>query len=191
MIGQQGVTQGRKKKKLNYVDMINARTPYLVEKYANEENEAYNDEILALEKKKMAENKEYTDEQLKEQKKQGNVALGLGVANLGTQAYMGYKQSEALEKLNPFQTGKTGLGISDVTEGFKGAGTSWSPWAGGAAGAYLGHEYGDKVFNFGSKKDRKILGGALAGGASSYALSGGNPYSAVIGAIIGGSGGLF
>ena len=80
------------------------------------------------------------------------------------------------------ETGKAGWGQ---------AATSWAPYAGGATGALIGPKLGEKYLPGGSKKTKRVLGGAITGAGAGALFSGGDPYSTAISMFIGGIGGLF
>jgi hypothetical protein len=63
--------------------------------------------------------------------------------------------------------------------------------AGGIVGSSVGRDMGRNYLPFGGRRERGAIGGALGGGLTGYALSGGNPYAAALSAVIGGLGGLF
>lgn len=80
------------------------------------------------------------------------------------------------------------MGEGGVLGGLGGTFGTMAPWAGGAAGAVLGPKIGN-LLPFGGETEKGILGGALAGGVTGYFAGGGDIYSALTGALLGGVGG--
>jgi hypothetical protein len=144
----------------------------------------------------------------------GNLALsvGMGVQGLNRadavtgaldtmrNAEAGSMAEEAAYKTltgSPVSSGTTPVSFSDFMSGNMGAGDTlgriggtfgtMAPWAGGAAGAVLGPKIGS-LLPFGGEREKGILGGALAGGVTGYFAGGGDIYSALTGALLGGGG---
>lgn len=185
-----------------YVGAINARSQYLPEYAQLKEANAYNAESLRLEKERIAREQRFAEQQLTEQEKQSKRSALIGAGNLGFSLWSGNKKNKLLEQslagdaapagaiapaTKTATTAAPGLfsGATDTSNWVTGAKDLTSLGGGAVAGYFLGDEIGN-LLPFGGKKDKEFWGGALAGGAASYILSGGNPYTAVVGAIAGG-----
>ena len=187
------VTGGRRRKP-NYVAMINAQLPYLPSLMETKRQSEMADEMMKLEKKRFG----IEEDVAETQKKRENLAMMLGLGNLGLKGYFGYKRNKALENIldatevaEPikkfakisYSPGSPGPSITSETVKAKapfftreGVGTaknwlesltSFSPWVGGASGFAAGKLLGGK------DKLKSGLAGAGAGGLTSWALSGG------------------
>lgn len=88
---------------------------------------------------------------------------------------------------SPITFGSATAGDYLSGSGYLNALGSSAPWLGGAAGAIAGPKIGS-MLPFGGEKEKGIIGGALAGGAVGY-LAGGDIYSTITGALLGGVGG--
>jgi len=216
MATQFSAVTGGRRRRIPYIERINAQTPQLAQMIQAQKANQRADREFA-----------FREDMAEDAREKEKLAMMLGVGNIGLQGYMGYKKNQAIEKLlTPEVTkevatpalspvgyggpgGEPGVGgISTPTgEGatpglFSKVGeslTSGSPWLGGLAGTI-----GSKALVKGDNKFKKAAVGAGIGGATSWVASGGlqklltgggfgggDPYDTVLGSIFGGAGGLF
>jgi len=211
MIGQAQAVTGRKPKR-RYVDIINARTPYLPGLYAAKENRAYREEMtgleedrLELDRQRVADEEERAKKQLKLQEEQGKQANTLGMINLGLTGGLGYMKNKTMKDIfTPDAGGKiasgggspTAMGITPgVTPGTISPTTSLGSKIGGALTTPGTYGYGGLGYAGG-----KLIGGkdkwksGLAGAGIGFGLnmlSGGSITSSIISGLLGGGGGYF
>ncbi len=105
MISQSQAITGRKPRR-RYVDIINAKTPYLPGLYAAKEDRAYRDEMAQLEKEgldlsrqRMEDEAKWAEKNLKLQEEQGKKANTLGMINLGLTGGLGYMKNKSLQNI--------------------------------------------------------------------------------------------
>jgi len=208
MIAQMQAVTGRKPKR-RYIDIINARTPYLPALYAAKEDRAYRKEMTGLEEDRLELDRErFTDEErraeraLKLQKEQGKQANTLGMINLGLTGGLGYMKNKTLKDIITSDSGgitsagstgiPTAMGITPgVTAGtIAPAAPSIGSKIGGALKSpgtygYGGLGYAGGKLIGGKDKTKSALWGAGIG-AGLNLLSGGSITSAVISGLLGG-----
>ena len=144
----EAVSLGRRRRRSPYRAMIEAQTPYLPEMYRLKEKKAEAEKTYALQEKSLALSKE----QAKQSEEATKMANLLGIASVGTQAYLGYKMgTPALY---------TGKGIAPST--------SISPAAGAGAGIPVTPQ-----------ASAVTTGGAWGGGPSTTGAGGGGGASAL------------
>jgi len=182
------------KKKPRYREIINAQVPFLPAKYQLKEQKKYQEESLALERERLDKEEELALKGMEDYEKQSKKAGLVSLGQLGVTGYLGHQQNKALSTISSPKTGVT-TGAAKTAPfsftnkaGWGGAAKTMAPYAGGLTGIWAGKQlYGkDK-----GERAKRTVTGAAAGGATSYLLSGGNPYAMAIGAFIGGAGGLF
>lgn len=197
MISQAQAVTGRKPKR-RYIDIINARTPYLPSLYAAKEAREYQDKTLALSREQLEEQTRQAEEALDLQKKQGREANTLGMINLGLTGGLGYLKNKTAKDIYAPAAGTAGGGgspaplgitpgvtpgtvISSPSIGSKigGALTTPSTYGYGAAGYGAG-----KLFGGGDKTKSALIGGGVAAGLN--LLSGGSITSSIISGLMGG-----
>lgn len=211
----QAVTGRRIKPK--YRDIIEAQVPYLLDRYRIKKENELTQQGLDLQAKGLEQNTALAREALDEEKKQARRSNLIALGNLGLQTGLGAysvfsdktpeapiispKTTDIAQKttaITPdlgFTSSETGgstavpflskSGILDTSK-WKGAFTEPSTYGGAGIGTLAARTIG---------KDKstltKALIGAGAGGLASAAFSGGSPYESVVGAVLGGLGGIF
>ena len=213
MIGQAQAVTGRKPKR-RYVDIINARTPYLPALYAAKEDRAYREEMtglegerLELDRERLSDEQKRAEKALKLQEKQGSKANILGMVNLGLTGGLGYMKNKTMKDILTSDSGgkvtsagglgtPTAMGITPgVTPGTIAPTTSIGSKIGGALTkpgtyGYGGLGYGAaKLFGGKDKTKSALIGAGVGFGAN--LLSGGSITSSIISGLLGGGGGMF
>ena len=203
MIGQAQAVTGRKPKR-RYIDIINARTPYLPGLYAAKEQREYQDKMagleeggLALDRERLEDEQAYAKKQFKLQEEQGNKANTLGYINLGLTGGLGYlknKTSKAIYAPSTETTSggtPTAMGITPgVTPGTIAPAESIGSKIGGALTTPGTYGYGAagygaaKLFGGKDKTKSALIGAGV--GAGLNLLSGGSITSSIISGLLGG-----
>ena len=97
-----------RKTKPNYVDIINAQTPYLSRKKAIKDEEAYRNKVLALQESELSQTSVLARERLEAEKKASTRAMGIGLGQLGIETYTGRKRDQELKAIIEGATGGKG-----------------------------------------------------------------------------------
>jgi hypothetical protein len=193
------IVRGGKRRKPNYVSMINAQTPYLYPMMEAREDKAFREKQFALDEEGQRRYEEINRANLEEMKKQNKTAniiklgelgltAGFGIAGLGPGPGGGGGMSA------PSYAGSTGIPSSPGSLKTTGTGL-WSAtkkpstWGAGGAGAL-----GAQIFGKGKSSGKKALIGAGIGAGVSAGmglLTGKfDPYQSVVSGLLGGLGGL-
>jgi len=201
---------GRRPRRKNFVDIINARLDAgtLARKKDIADTAAHRDQILSLERESLAETSRFNREQLQQSKDAATRSALIGLGQAGLAAQKTGRENSAIRKIiegtgggeGPGAKGAIGAakigGATDTGSGVrsmltKDGITNISNWKTGAsnwgdilsgtlAGGTAGAQVGEKI-GIG-----RVAGGALASGALSY-LSSGDPYTAAISFGLGGA----
>jgi len=210
MIGQAQAVTGRKPKR-RYIDIINARTPYLPGLYAAKEQREYQDKMagleeggLALDRERLEDEQAYAEKHLKLQEEQGNKANTLGMINLSLTGGLGYMKNKTMKDVLTSDSGgiksggaiPTAMGITPgVTPGTIQPASSIGSKVGGALTTPGTYGYGAagygaaKLFGGKDKTKSALIGAGV--GAGLNLLSGGSITSSIISGLLGGGGSYF
>ncbi len=201
MASQFQAITGLKRKRPGYVNAINAKVPYLAELYGKRSDAEYRDKLFGLQEQGLESDIAFQEEDLALRKKQGTASSVIGAAGLATNIHFARKLNAASDTLT---AGESVPGLSETgnfsdpdigtfrsnVSGMTNLGRLKNAGVGGLAGTIAGPVVGETVGNalgVGGKKDRRFWGGAAVGGATSY-FTGGDIYSIVAGALLGGAG---
>jgi len=191
----------------------------LPRKKALADEEKYRGDVLGLQRLQMDESRRFSEDQLNEQERQGTISSAVGLGNLALSAKQGADRTKSTKEILDVVHGGGGTaqsgtikpeidiakdtvmepgsyatptvtgGSTDFLTGLKEGASKWGDIATGAlAGGAIGSELASKAF--GKNTTTKVLGGAAGAGLLSY-LSSGDPYTAGISAIFGGTLGGF
>jgi len=180
---------GRRKRPTRYGETIRTRASFLPEIYAARDREALEQEQLDLERQRL----DLSRRGFERGQQDTQTANKLAAATLGLQGAMLIPQYRALNTLPRTSTAETpttdtGSGTRFQWGGFAEA-DPWATGLGGLLGGYTGSQVTEAAG--GEKRGYKVAGGAIGGGAGAYYSSGGDPYSAALGALLGGTLGGF
>jgi len=224
-----------KRRKPDYVGVINANTPYLPRKKELADLEAYRSRTLDLETRRLKSEEQLARDALEANKKATDTSSLIGLGQLGISTYTGAERNKKLNEIiagSGVDTGKTvagtvaptaptagtgdigdtnpfgpsasgdsfggGKAIGSISENagktdfWSGLGKGASNWGNIASsslvGGTVGAGLGEKIF--GKNTSSRVIGGAAVAGGLSY-LSSGDPYTAGLSAIFGGTLGGF
>ncbi len=205
----QAVTGRRLPRNDNAINQAMAsRLPAL---YAAKQDRAWDEKVFEAEQDWKKRDEALARESLETAKKQSKKANLINLANVGASAWMAHSQNNALkEALNaddgevietPSEFIKAGISSSGNSVPFfsrEGAG-SLGNWTGALKDHYLaipggvltgmtlGKQLGKEYIPFGGEKEKEMMGSALVSGGTTYLASGGDIYSTVASAVIGGA----
>jgi hypothetical protein len=200
--------------KYNYVDAINAQTPYLPQQYQAKQNQEMAEKEFAANEKYMADTLKFQEKGLATRKKDSKLANLIGLGGLGASAYFASEASKKSPGLSaatgsPVEVAKD-IAKSPLSEvgkiespGIIKSAADWlkpnpldsgSLFSGVTPGNILlgggtGMVAGSLAGKGKKKKLKSSLAGAGAGAVASYIGSGGDLYKTAVGGLSGGAGG--
>ncbi len=179
--------------------------------YAAKQDRAWDEKVFEAEQDWKKRDEALAKESLEASKDQAKKANLINLANVGASAWTAHSQNNALkEALNaddgevietPSELAKTAFSSVGNSAPFfskQGAG-DLSNWTGALkdhylaipggvlAGATLGRKLGREYIPFGGEKEKEMMGSALVSGGTTYLASGGDIYSTIASAVIGGA----
>lgn len=179
------------------IPAIEARADMLPYYYNQRREQANQDRAYELQQDQMGLQRDQIEAQRKDAQKAARAArinmgmnAGLQLGRLDADDSPATPKPQVQAPTAPAGGAEVGPGPT-AWDSTKSALTDANTWAGGAFGALAGPEFGDMAFKgMAGKKERRVAGGAATGAITNAITSGGDPYSAAIGAIVGGIGGF-